>query len=306
MTEGRIVPMLATAFDGGASARTKFLSEKGYLYELKLDGVRILASPAGLHYRSGRSATDSFPEVNAAFAKLSGAPVLDGEIVAFDEQGRPNFERLSRRLHGRPRLLPPAVVFVAFDLLEWKGASLESLPLTERLAQLASCLPGVDANVLRLQTSFGDGTALFQFCEANDLEGVIRKRAASVYHRGPRRTTEWMKLKRTQEDDFVVVAIVKGDTRVLGALDLASIRNGVLYYEGRAGSGLDDATLDSMAEMLKSDAVTPYTLAGPPPESGERSFVRPSRLVRVRYLGRTSSGLLRHAVFRGFRSDLDV
>jgi bifunctional non-homologous end joining protein LigD len=301
----RFVPMLASPFVGDASAHTKFLSTPGHVYELKLDGVRLLADSAQLWFRSGRDASALFPEVLAAMQTLPGAPLLDGEIVAFDDSGKPDFERVASRLHSVSRR-GPSIAYMVFDILRLEGHSVEMLPFAERRALLEVCLRACPAP-LRLQTTLPDGAALLQFCIDNELEGIVRKRMDSAYHRGPKRTNHWTKLKLTTDEDFVVFAIVKGDNRAVGAFDLASIRDGKLYYEGRAGSGLDDAALELGASWARTRACEPYEVLGPVPDpTGERTFIVPEQLARVRFVGRSSRGILRHAVFRGLRTDVTL
>lgn len=297
-----LTPMLATAFAGNDLAT--FLASPEHMYELKLDGVRLLADAQKLHFRSGRDASPQFPEILAALGTLPGAPCLDGELVAFDAEGKPSFDDLARRLHGSQRR-GPAVTLVAFDLVRLEGKSLLLLPFAERRALLERVLENA-APPLRLQTVFDDGRALHQFCLDNALEGVMRKRRNSVYTSGPRRTQDWMKLKLTTDEDYVVVAIVKGDNRSVGALDVASIREGALHYEGRVGSGLDDAALALAERWLLADRCAPYPLVGPEHDAGDRTFVLPKQLVRVRFHGRTSKGIMRHAVFRGLRDDITL
>jgi bifunctional non-homologous end joining protein LigD len=304
--DGKMVPMLAVAFEGKESERATFLSAPGHAYELKLDGVRLLADAKQLSFRSGRDASSLFPEVLAALQTLPGAPLLDGEIVAFDEDGKPNFERVASRLHNSNARRGPSIVYMVFDILRIEGHSVEMLPFSERRALLEACLRECPAP-LRLQTTLRDGAALLQFCIDNALEGIMRKRMDSAYHRGPKRTSHWTKLKLTTDEDLVVFAIVKGDTRAVGAFDLASIRDGKLFYQGRAGSGLDEAALEMGATWARTRACAPFEVLGPDPESPrERTFIVPEQLVRVRFLGRSSRGILRHAVFRGLRDDITL
>jgi bifunctional non-homologous end joining protein LigD len=296
-----LVPMLASPFEG--TDLSKFLSAKDHSFELKLDGVRALSSGSRMSFRSGREASALFPEIVSSIATLPGAPTLDGEIVAFDEQGRPSFERLSRRLHSTRGAVGVPVVFIAFDVLEVQGTSTLNLSFLERRALLEECMRPAAAP-LRLQTTFENGEALRLFCEQNDLEGIVRKANSAAYHAGPKRTKHWIKWKRTQEADYLAFAVVEGDTRKLGALDVASRREGELYYEGRVGSGFDDDALERLAEWVRTHRQPEYPVLGPEPDASVRIFIAPSHLVRVRFQGRSGRGLLRHAVFRGFREDI--
>jgi bifunctional non-homologous end joining protein LigD len=204
-------PMLC-ALDGAT------LSDPERLYELKLDGVRIVADKHGsrvaLRYRNGRSATASYSEVARAVSLLPAEDaVLDGEIVTFDADGKPSFEKLAPRIHAqRPLDIEQArsqvpVVYLVFDLLALGGRDLTGLPLLERKRILSQLVRGRGL-VRVLDHIEDDGTALYEFCRRERLEGVVAKRKLSPYRVGPRRTTDWVKLKCERDDDFVVLGHV--------------------------------------------------------------------------------------------------
>ncbi len=285
----RLTPMLCSLQDVPAD-------RAGWIYELKLDGVRVLAErkddEARLFYRTHRSATASFPEVAEALKSLLARDViLDGEIIALDDAGLPSFQKLGSRIHARRpgdvRFLRDAVpvVFVVFDVLHLGGCDLRKLPLRSRKALLKRVLPG-DAGVIRPLDYFeDDGRALLAFCEERGLEGLVAKRAESAYHVGPRRTGDWVKIKRVRDDDFVVSGYTagKGSRKRLGALELAAFRDGELQACGRVGSGLSKTEIDRL--LPKLDAGEPV-------------------VVRVRYAGWTEDGNLRHPVYLGIRTDV--
>ncbi len=323
-----LTPMLC-ALEGAT------LEDPERLYELKLDGVRILADKHGdavaLRYRTRRSATASYPEIARAVRALGPRRVvLDGEIVTFDEQGRPNFQRLAPRIHAvRPRDVLAArarvpVSYLVFDLLQLGEHSLTELPLVERKALLMQLLPG--AGLLRaLDHIEGDGRALYELCRARELEGVVAKRASSPYRPGPRRWTDWVKIKRERDDDFVVVGWLprRNTTKSLGALCLATIvpaepsgrapetaSPAPLAYRGRVGTGFDATTARDLERRLlaltpTSDDLVLDRLVGASAEElkGVRP-VSPRLVVRVRYAGWTEEGRLRAAVFEGVRVDV--
>jgi bifunctional non-homologous end joining protein LigD len=270
---------------------------KGWIYELKLDGVRILAErhdeEARLFYRTHRSATASFPEVGEALRSLLAREViLDGEIVALDEMGLPSFQKLGSRIHARRasdvRFLRDVVpvVFAVFDVLQLGGHDLRKLPLHDRKALLRRVLPG-DTGVIRpLDYFVDDGSALLRFCEDHGLEGLVAKRTGSAYHVGPRRTDDWVKIKRVREDDFIACGYTagKGSRKRLGALELATFRDGELRACGRVGSGLSDEEIERLLPKLEAEEPV---------------------VVRVRYAGWTEEGNLRHPVYVGIRTDVD-
>jgi len=288
LSASRLTPMLCSLEDAPTA-------RDGWIYELKLDGVRILAErrddEARLFYRTHRPATASFPEVVEALKSLLARDViLDGEIVALDA-GLPSFQKLGSRIHAhRPadvRFLRDAapVVFVVFDLLQLGPYDLRRLPLRMRKELLERVLPGGGGIIRRLDYVEDDGRPLLAFCEEHGLEGLVAKRIDAPYHVGPRRTSDWVKIKRVREDDFIVSGYTagKGSRKRLGALELATFRGGELTPCGRVGSGLSKTEIDRLLPKLEA---------------------REPVVVRVRYAGWTDDGNLRHPVYLGIRSDV--
>ncbi len=309
-TPAQWTPMLCISESGP-------LAHANMLYELKLDGVRVHAErrehDVSLRYRSGRNATESFPEIVRALRALAAQRiVLDGEIVAFDDNGRPDFQRLSQRLHAtRPNEARAAmrgvpVAFLVFDVLVLGELDLRKLPLRDRKQLLAELVRG--KGMLRaLDHLEKNGEPLWQFCVAHDLEGVIAKRADSSYTLGPRRTGDWIKIKRERDDDLVVVGWTRGEgvRSAMGALDLASYVGSDLRYRGRVGSGLDEAAITTLLAELKPFVVDEAVVEGMQPAPAGRTFCRPERVVSVRHAGLTHDGHLRHPVYRGLRNDIE-
>lgn len=292
------------------------LAAKGWLYELKLDGVRILCDKRGddvqLWYRTGRSATASYPEIARGVAGLKvSSAVLDGEIVAFGKAGKPSFQRLEQRIGlGRARDVAAAekevpVAFVVFDLLALEEEDLRDQPLVERRRRLQEILPD-DGRVRCLDWVPDDGTALFDTCRRERMEGVIAKRADSRYASG-RRTDDWVKIKCQTEEDFVVVGFTRGTggRGELGALDVASYEGGGLVVRGKVGSGLADRDMRELARRLAALAVeSPPAKGALVPAPRGRTHVRPAVVVSVRFASWSDDGHLRHPVFRGIREDV--
>lgn len=299
------------------------LASPAWSYELKLDGVRIVASKSGervsLTYRSGREATSSYPEIERAVRSLApGHVVLDGEIVTFDERGQPNFQRLAPRIHARRvrevhrvrHELP--VVYLVFDLLELGPWDLRQLPLSSRQELLKELVRG-KGYLRRLDHIPARGEALWQLVETEELEGMIAKRADSPYCHGPRATGDWVKIKRALEDEFVVhgYTVGKGTRGPLGALCIASYRQDMLVARGRVGSGMDEPTLQQLHDQLTKlherwkvagkARVVQTSDDGP----SDCLAVVPEVVVRVRFVGFTDAGHLRAPVFLGLRHDVD-
>jgi len=306
-----LVPMLCSTKGGE-------LQQAGRLYELKLDGVRIIADKhddnVSLRYRSLRPAAANYPEVVRAVRTLAPQRlVLDGEIVTFDERGRPSFQRLAPRIHARqPQDIQQArigvpVNYVVFDLLQLGPYDLRGLPLLERKRLLRKLLPGRGV-IWVLDHALNDGRPLFDWCQRQGLEGVVSKLAAGPYRPGPVRTQDWIKLKCGHEDEFVVVGWLsgKGSRERLGALELGTWDGERWVYRGRVGSGLSDSAIDDLLRRLQPLRRADDPAVGEPmPYQGERFFVEPQVVVRASYLEWTPDERLRMAVFIGVREDID-
>jgi bifunctional non-homologous end joining protein LigD len=305
-----LTPMLC-ATEGG------HLDDPERLYELKLDGVRIVADKhaqaVALRYRNGRSATAAYPEIARAVAALApDRVVLDGEIVAFDDEGRPSFHKLGPRIHAERPLdvlrvqgeVP--VTYVVFDVLALGDRDLTGLSLAERKELLARIVQG--RGFLRsLDHIVGNGELLMNFCREKRLEGVVAKRVASTYRPGPTRGDDWIKIKCDRDDEFVVLGWMtgKGNRKHLGALCVASFGPDGLRYRGRVGSGLDDATINALLPRLAELSTPEFPgIGGIPAEAKDAHWVKPELVVSVRFQGFTPDAHLRHPVFRGVRHDI--
>lgn len=308
----KLVPMLCGRDETGE----RVLGESGWIYELKLDGVRILADKrkdrVSLGYRKMRDATDSYPEIADAVAKLGEERVvLDGEVVAFDEKGRPDFQRLGTRIqtrgHGARRAAQSVpVVYVVFDVLVVGDRDVTGLPIEARKAILERIVSEGGESPIRLHPMFSDGKELFRQCRAHELEGVVAKRKGSTY-RPDDRSADWVKVKCELDADLVVIGWTEGEGKRsrLGALDLGAYDGERLVVRGTVGSGLDEDVIDELLDRLRAlEVPKPLAEGKLRPKRGRRFFTKPEIVVSVRYLGISTDGLMRHPVFRGLRHDL--
>jgi bifunctional non-homologous end joining protein LigD len=309
LAESALRPMLAATGDGA-------FSRPGWLFELKYDGVRVIAEKRGdevrLLARTGGDRSEVYPEITYAVSQLPiERCVVDGEIVALDESGRTSFERLQRRFTQRdPALIERGraevpIVYYAFDLLSVQGRDVRALPLVERKALLARFAPR--SGIIRFADHVeGDGERLFEAAAAHDMEGVVAKRADSPYSSG-RRSRHWLKLKVPRQAHLVVVGLAngKGSRRALGSLAGAWWRGGELVWAGNVGSGLREVDVQDLLGWADGNEVEAPPLAGvpDPPPAGVR-WVRPTRTFRVRFTEVTSSGFLRHPVFLGMTPEV--
>jgi bifunctional non-homologous end joining protein LigD len=300
--------MLATPLD-------RPFSRPGWLFELKYDGVRTLASVRHgkllLRSRKGRDETARYPEARALVDAMSvGDAVVDGEIVALDAEGRPSFQRLQSRINlgsddvERARRRVP-VTLVAFDVLYASGRDLRGLPLERRKLILRAMIhpsPGV----LVADHVETEGEALFAMLRDQGLEGMVGKRADSRYESG-RRSAAWVKVKAWNTQDCVICGYTAGrkGRGPLGALVLGVFdQDAVLRHAGQVGSGFDESTLRRLREQLDAITTGKSPLHPAPATDQAVTWVRPELVCEVRYSEWTAAGTLRQSSFRGLRTDV--
>jgi bifunctional non-homologous end joining protein LigD len=302
-----------------AESREQPFTDPAWLFELKYDGVRLLAARSGagrvhLYSRTGLGLTGTFPEITNALAHLPCAEfVVDGEVVALDERGVPAFERLQQRLQQsdpaavtRAQLEIPVVMF-CFDVLSVAGYDVRALPLTTRKALLQRFVP--PAGIVRRTECFIEhGEALFAAAEELGLEGIVAKHERSTYQAG-RRSRDWLKIKAQKTADVAIVGYVlgKGSRRALGSLMTAWRQGDELVYAGNVGSGLDADTIATLLPQLRARRRQAAAFHGTPAGSRrDQVFVEPELVAEVRYADITGSGVLRHPVFARLREDKSV
>ncbi len=296
---------------------------EGWLHEVKWDGVRALAETRDgtliLRNRNEGEITVAYPEVAAGAVGLPDGLLLDGELIALNDDGIPSFHAIAHRMHVRnparaaqwSRERP--VTFVAFDLLRVGDEDLTRLPLAERRRRLEEV--DLDRPHWQLSEQHDDGEALAAFTREAGLEGVISKRAESAYLPGAR-STDWVKTPHRTELVAVIGGWIPetGDDKRLGAVwlghpaDEATFETApVLYPLGRAGSGLSHAEKDALLQVLRTtERPTPPFDPAPPqdPTARRTHWVEPLLCVQVRYLNVTPDGVLRQPVLLRLRPDV--
>jgi bifunctional non-homologous end joining protein LigD len=296
-----------------AGSRERPFSDPDWLFEIKYDGVRVLARRADdaveLFGRKGQSFTARYPEIVRALRTLPLRRfLLDGELVALAENSRPSFQRLQNRMHlthaievERARAAVP-VTGVFFDALALDGRDIRRIPLVERKACLALVLP------VRGVVRYGDhvlehGEAFLAAAFEQRLEGIVAKRIASRYAGG--RSCDWLKIKCERRQEFVIggYTMPQGSRAHFGALHLGLYEDGRLVYVSKVGTGFDDAALARLMEQLRplARATSPFD-AGTPGGRGHH-WVEPRLVCEVRFTDWTSDGGIRHPAFLGLRDD---
>ncbi|MEV4667889.1 non-homologous end-joining DNA ligase [Microbacterium sp. LWO12-1.2] len=310
-----LAPMLA---ENGTPALARSLSTPSWV-EVKWDGIRAVGTWSNgrmlLHARSGIDITARYPELTADGAPFLPASdaVVDGEIVAFDPQGRPSFSLLQNRMHlTRPReiereVVRTPIVYLLFDLLRLDGHDLTDMPLRQRRTLLHDLAEGLDAPV-QIPPVFDDVDAALAASREFGLEGVVAKDPSSRYRPG-QRSPSWLKLKHTLMQEAVIVGIRpgKGDREsTLGSLLLAvpDVAGGALRYVGRVGTGFTERSLRDLLARLEPLRVDAAPLEGVPAlDASDALWVRPELVGEVEFANWTPDGVLRHARWRGLRPD---
>jgi bifunctional non-homologous end joining protein LigD len=306
----QVEPMLA-------SRGKEVFDDPEWSYEIKLDGFRTLAlvreGEVKLLSRRGIDATEQFPELVELEVLARSDVVLDGEVVALDEQGLPSFGRLQERTGWKgdrsstsPHPSIPILYYV-FDILHDGDLSVLDVPLAERRKLLAARL--LDGPSVRRLDSFPgeDGSLVFAVVRAQGQEGVVAKRLDSRYLPG-KRSKDWIKIKAVREQACVIVGYTppQGGRKHFGSLALAVLEDEGLVYVGQVGSGFDEKTLKAIVDQLKVRKEGAPDLRNRDAAPRNVVWVEPELVCEVKYSERTRAGLLRHATFRGLRPDLTV
>ena len=309
------------------------LTDRNYVYEPKVDGIRAIVevTPAAgkarvrLWSRNGNEKTTQFPDIVDAVGtwlqKIKAPIVLDGEVVALDEQRRAaGFQRLQHRIHvtvpgfrSSKAILPPEqqpAALVAFDLLRDGERDLRTLCLYERREFLEALFKKYKppSDLVRITPqSIGNGTALLKQAEKEGWEGLMVKLSRSPY-RTAKRSPEWLKYKLTKQDEFVICGWTDpGGTRMhFGSLILGARGAKGLQYVGEVGTGFKGSELDRIMGLLKR-IESPTSPFDPMPKllsaKGRPHWVKPVLVAQIRYTEITDDGRLRHPAYLGLRDD---
>lgn len=294
-----IVPMLAASIAAPADV-------ENYAYEFKWDGFRALASWDGRRFeltsRNQLDFRDDFPVIDrlADDLKRRGPIILDGELVVFDERGRPDFHRLQ---NARGRTDP---TYVIFDVLYAGGRNLMKRPYRERRTILdALRLSGPNWRVPPSETARPD--EILAVSRQRGYEGLIAKRLDSPYRPGER-TGEWIKIKLARRQEFVIGGWLPGEganTGTLGSLLLGYQQKKSLVFAGKVGTGFSRDDREALVRFLRRIPMETSPFAERVPFRGSH-FVRPALVCEVEFFEWTPDGKVRHPVFKGLRPDKDA
>lgn len=300
-------PMLATLVD-------KPFDAENWTFEVKWDGYRAIAHCHGddisLISRNNKSFNEKFYPITAALGQLNLNAVLDGEVIISNKEGISSFSDLQNwRSEADGELL-----YYVFDLLWLDGYLLFDVPLLQRREILKEILPQHPAVQLS-QTFNAPGTTFYEVAKNMNLEGIIAKKADSVYVPGVR-TREWLKIKIAQRQEVVIGGFTRneGTSKLFSSLLVGVFDNNTLHYTGKIGTGFTDKGQQAMMEQFKPliqkkcpfetepDYNKPSRFRPNPPKA-TATWLKPELVCEVAFAEITSDGVMRHPSFEGMRID---
>src|SRR5690606_16321745 len=288
-------PMLAT--------RTQAVfSKPGWIYELKWDGYRLLANvhqgKVNIYSRNGISYNLKFQKICRELQNIPHDAILDGEVVVVNENGIPEFQKLqnyNEEVEGELR-------YYVFDLLFLNGHDITHLPLLERKSLIKEVIEGIP-HVYYCDHVDSMGNTFYEQAIEMGMEGVIAKKADSPYMIGSR-TENWLKIKSIESQEAIICGYTSSEGHVFGSLILGWYKDDQLIYIGNCGSGFNDVLQRELLQLFE-----PYIVSKSPFDKrvnlkGRKPvWLRPVLICEVKFSELTSSGSMRHPVFKGMRSD---
>ncbi|MDB5246689.1 MAG: ligase [Segetibacter sp.] len=274
-----------------------------WVYELKLDGYRIAAlirdGKVTLQTRSGQNYTKYYQPVVNELQRLPYNAILDGEIVALDEKGKPNFDLLQAYNGAVP------LVYYLFDLLWFDGYDVTRLTLLERKTLLSQLLP--QSETIKYSEHFDDGPALWEQIKAMDLEGIVAKKKDSIYQQN-KRTKDWLKLPTEIRQEFVIGGWTESDSgRPFRSIVFGAYENDQLKFVGHSGSGFKDEVMKEIMNRLRPLETKRKPFVDEVDHDTTPHWVKPELVANFKFSTWTAAGKIRKpAIFIGFRDDKDA
>jgi bifunctional non-homologous end joining protein LigD len=274
-----------------------------WLFEYKYDGYRLLiatgSGAATAWTRNGKDWSDKFRALVKAAANLPPGCLIDGEAVALNKKGKPDFQLLQSTLKEQKG---KNLVFYAFDLLADRGKDIRKLSNLERKERLAALLENAPSVILYGDHVIGKGEALLKAVCAEGGEGVVAKKANAPY-RGDR-TKNWLKIKCIERQEFVIVGWTESDRRIgFRSLLLAAKEKGKLTYVGKVGTGFNTQMLHDLMDRMKPLEVKKAPVEVPRAERKGAHYIEPELVAEIAFTEFTGEGILRHPSFIALRED---
>jgi len=319
LTEAREAPMPRYLEPMKATLATKAFRDDDWLFEVKWDGYRVEAVVAdgkvSLFTRNGNNAETYFPRLLTPPSWIDAREaIVDGEVVALDADGRPDFSLLQERITSVRTGRAAPLVYQAFDLLYLDGRSLVDVPLEQRKRLLELVLRPTSRVQFAAHIET-EGVAFFQAAKAQALEGIVAKQRRSRYEVG-RRSSAWLKIKARPEQELVVGGWTPGEgsAKELGAVVVGVYDGARLQFAGKVGSGFDARTRREVRAALEAiEADAPSFDPAPPPDYRGRwggdlagvRWTRPELVIRAEIGGWTRDGHVRQTAFKGLEAGRD-
>ena len=286
----------------------------GWLFEIKWDGVRGLCfienGQLKILSRNGNRCERQYPELSVLphFVDAQQA-ILDGEIAVLDPRGVSSFALIQPRISNQD---PNSVSHMArkdpvhlflFDLLWLDGEDWRGRPLAQRKRKLSEIVQ--PHPLIKVSDVFeGNGDDILEVARQHGLEGLVAKRADSLYE--PKRSRDWLKIKLVTEDDFVICGFLKKKRDYFGSLILGTFDDGVLRHAGQVGTGFDNRMIEQLHQRMEPLVTGQCPFKDIPKIPGDIAWLRPELVATIKFLTWTKDHILRAPVFVGLRSDIDV
>jgi bifunctional non-homologous end joining protein LigD len=291
-----ITPMLASLAD-------EPFNSSDWLYELKWDGYRALAQirngKVRLYSRNDQPFNDDYPEIVSELEKLPGNMILDGEVVAVDEDGVSRFQLLQNKKKDKDQ----KVLYYVFDILYFDKFDLRGMSFGKRQEILKEVLKS--NGIVRLSETYDDGEELFKSAKHLGMEGVIAKRKECPYAEG--RSSDWLKIKAVNEQEFVIGGYTepKGQRKRFGSILVGEYVDGEFVYRGHVGTGFNAENMKELQELMDEYEVdeSPFKDSSLIPSGNVEKWIKPKVVVQVKFSEWTDDQVLRHPVYLGIRKD---
>ncbi|KQT15342.1 ATP-dependent DNA ligase [Chryseobacterium sp. Leaf404] len=289
-----------------AKSSDNAFDNEDWIFEIKWDGYRAVADLSKkeplFYSRNGISFSSKFNSITEDFSQQKHKMILDGEIVAYDENGKPSFQLL-QQIGDNPDL---ALTYQVFDVLWLNGHSTEELPLIQRKELLKDAL--IETDLIKFCDHVPEkGIEFFNEMKKMELEGMIAKKADSVYTENSR-STDWLKIKFTNTEEAIICGFTepKGSRQGFGALILGKYINGKLTYSGHTGTGFNNELLNSLHARLKKLVVKTSPFETIPKTNMPVTWTKPELVCEIKFSEITKDGMFRHPVFVALREDKEA
>lgn len=282
----------------------KAFDDADWAFEIKWDGYRAIADlrhdDLGLYSRNGLDFSQKFKKVTNALKLQEHEMILDGELVAYDDKGKPNFQWL-QRIGDHSDL---ALIYQVFDLLWLNGHSTENLTYLQRKELLKDAL--VQNEIIQFSDHIlKDGKAFFQAANDLGLEGIVAKKTDSVYKENIR-SSEWLKIKINQTDEALICGFTepKGSRNKFGSLILGKYLDGEMVFCGHTGTGFNEKTLDELHQLMEPLVTEKSVFKITPKTNAKATWIKPELVAEIKFTEVTRDHIYRHPVFLRLREDV--